>query len=199
MALTLALSKVDSSFTPDRLLLAGIAINFLLAALLALLLVYTRDLTAIYRWLLGGMEGATWPQNTLLALFFFVSWGMARLFGNGLSAMSFGDDTATTLGIATSQLRIASLVLASLLAALCVALCGMIGFVGLMVPHLVRLRAGSHFHRLIVLSPWVGAILLVWADGFARTALAPTEIPVGILTALLGCPFFLYLLRRKQT
>jgi iron complex transport system permease protein len=119
-------------------------------------------------------------------------------YSKELNALLFGDEMAMTLGVDVDRIRMLLLAVASLLAAVAVSVAGLIGFVGLLVPHFVRFLSGPHHRFLILFSALSGMLLLVVADTVARTVLAPVEIPVGVVMAFIGAPFFLYLLRRKH-
>jgi len=142
------------------------------------------------------------PSETNLTLF---SLGLVVLgeiillfYGQSFNLLSMGEETATELGVEVERVKKIAFVLASLITGACVAICGIIGFVGLIVPHIVRMVIGADHRILMPTSALVGAIFLVTADTIARTVTAPSEIPVGVVTALAGAPFFIYLLRRKH-
>ena len=126
--------------------------------------------------------------------------GTALLFvqSRSLNVLLLGDESAVTLGVETGAFRRRLLVICGLLTGTMVAVSGTIGFVGLMVPHMVRLAVGSDHRRVLPAAAISGAILLVWVDLLARTAIAPQEMPVGVVTSLIGAPFFLWLMRRKR-
>lgn len=182
------------------LLLAGIALTALAGGLTGLLLFYASEseLRAITFWNLGALSGATWGM--VATVFSVVGVGMVLLFrqAKSLEIMQLGEQEASYLGVEVQQLKQRVLVLTVLVVGTCVAFSGMIGFVGLMVPHLVRLTFGQlSLKELLLYAALVGAILLTWADTLARVIVAPTELPIGILTALMGAPFFLWLLRNQ--
>jgi iron complex transport system permease protein len=182
--------------TPLVLLLIGIAVSALFDALLGLVK-YTADplskLPAITYWLLGGLSGARWSNLVPLALLSAVSLGFLFLVRWRLNVLTLSDDEATSLGVRVRPLRAAMVVAASILVAASVSQAGMIGWIGLVVPHVARAWVGSDHARLLPASAALGAAVLLALDTVARTAL-PSEIPLGILTGLLGVPAFLLLL-----
>jgi len=184
----------------STLLLTGLAVSFFCSALASLLL-YQADSFAANRimfWLMGSLSHAAWPAVQLLAITLLVTLVVCALGRRQLAALHWSDDMAQSLGVAVRRWRFLLLMLCALLTAVVVAYCGGIGFVGLMVPHLVRLLFGGHILTLLFGSAVCGAIFLIWVDSAARTVLAPQELPLGILTALCGSVFFLLLLSRRS-
>lgn len=185
------------------LLLTGVAMGSLMSALAALVLVTgqdpsRRDLDQVVYWMLGSVAGRTWAHVLLVLPYVVLGGALTWLFGRDLNVLTLGDDTAWYLGMNVERVRLLLLALSSLLTAAAVAVSGIIGFVGLVVPHLMRIIAGPDHRALLPASALAGGTLLVLADVVARTLAAPTEIPVGIITSLLGAPFFLYLLHRRR-
>jgi iron complex transport system permease protein len=180
------------------LLLAGVVVGTWAGSALSLLIYFSgRFLAQIVFWLMGGFTGTTWwslgvsaPYMTLGALIVF-------LRARDLNALALGDETALGLGVDAERSRRAVVAGATLLVAAAVAVSGPIGFVGLIIPHLVRLAVGADHWHLLPGAAAAGALLMVLADAVARTAIAPSELPVGIVTALAGGPFFLWLLGRR--
>ena len=182
------------------LLLAGIAVSSFVGALVSLVMFLNNEqLSAIFGWLMGSLSGRSWPAvNSALPLLAIGIIGM-WLLSRPLDCLSFGDDTASSLGMDLAKLRGAVVLVASIATAAAVAAAGIIGFVGLIAPHLARLIMGTARHALVIpASCLTGGILLLAADTSARTIVAPGELPVGVVTALLGAPFFLYLLRNRR-
>jgi iron complex transport system permease protein len=181
------------------LLLAGAALSMLLSAIVSLLMIVNdQGLHETFAWLLGGLSGRSWPHLWASAPYLLVGLGGLWLMARPLDALASGEGTAQSLGLPPAQARGAVVAAASLATAAAVAAGGIIGFVGLIAPHIARLLFGANHARLIPISALLGALLLLLADDLARTALAPLELPVGIVTALLGGPFFLYLLKTRQ-
>jgi iron complex transport system permease protein len=182
------------------LLLAGVAIQALASAATGIL-VYAADeaqLRDITFWSMGSLGGASWLHIAAMAPFIVLPALLLPRFGSTLNALSLGEDTAMTLGIQVERAKLLLFGLSTLAIAAAVAFAGSIGFVGLIVPHIARKLVGPDHRVSLPASALLGALLLLLADTLARTLLAPREIPIGILTALLGAPFFLHLLRKLQ-
>ena len=181
------------------ILLAGIAVAALLTAFQTYLQQqHTQALANVYAWILGGLSGATWSQVWLILPYVVVA-GVALLTHRRLlDVLQVGEDEATSLGVHVPRVRLAIVAAATLGVAAAVAVSGLIGFVGIIVPHAVRLTAGPSYRVLLPVSMLGGAAFLVLADVVARTAQAPAEVPIGVITALIGAPFFLVVLRSRQ-
>ncbi|ABB14792.1 FecCD family ABC transporter permease [Carboxydothermus hydrogenoformans] len=183
---------------PNRLILAGIIVNSFLGAIVTFVLAVSREnMHQIIYWLMGGLSNKGFKEAGVLGLYLLFGLGFLFIFARDLNAMSFGDDTAVQLGVEVNKKRVLFLMLASFLTAGAVSFSGTIGFVGLVVPQVVELIFGKDFRLLIPLSTLAGAILLVFADALARSILAPAELPVGVITAFIGAPFFAYLFIRR--
>lgn len=183
-----------------RLILGGVAIGYCLGGITSLVTLTAgqRELAnAVLSWTLGSLAGTRWDELGLPA--FVLALGIAWLLlqARALDALLTGDETASTLGVDTTRVRRVLFVLVSLLTGVMVAVSGAIGFIGLMVPHITRMLVGTGHRRVLPVAALVGAIFLVWVDAVARVAFAPTELPVGIITALIGGPFFVWLLVRR--
>jgi len=197
--LVLAVSQFASATSADRLILAGVAVSFIVMSL-ANVLIFLGDPRATHTvvfWMLGGLGLAQWshlvfPLAVLIACGAYI-WSNARK----LNAMTVGDETASTLGIPVARFRLIVFVVGALITGVMVAFSGMIGFVGLMVPHIVRMLVGGDYVRVIPTSALFGAIYLLWSDIIARTIMAPEDMPIGIVTGLVGGMFFVWLLRRR--
>jgi iron complex transport system permease protein len=182
---------------PGRLALSGIAISTVLSAgTSALLLKYSLTANAAMVWLAGGLWGRNWDHLQALAPWALPALGLAWLLGPRIDVLALGDDVARGLGAAVERERAMIMALAVLLAASAVAVAGPVGFVGLVIPHLARIVAGGAFRRLLPVAALLGAALVVLSDALARSLFAPMELPAGVFTALIGAPYFLYLLRR---
>lgn len=194
------LSREDGRAVVGTMLLAGIAINALAGALTGLLTYVATDeqLRSITFWGLGSLGGATW--STVLGILPFLAGPLLWLprLGKPLNLLALGESQAAHLGLPVAALKRQLIVLATLAVGTSVAVSGSIGFLGLVVPHLVRLVAGPDHRTVLVGSALGGAIVLTLADTLARTLVAPTELPIGILTALLGTPVFLWILLREK-
>lgn len=199
-SLVWVLARRGGGFSPLRLVLAGIGIGQFLTGLTSYLVLQTGDeqqTRGVLFWLMGSLSGATWGQLAVPAA--AVVLGLVLLQGRarGLNAMLMGDETAAGLGVDVVRLRREIFAVTSVLTGVLVAVSGAIGFVGLMVPHVCRLLVGGDHRRLLPLSALTGAVLLVVVDLIARVALDGQEVPIGVVTALLGAPTLLYLLDRR--
>ncbi|MET9520631.1 iron ABC transporter permease [Streptomyces sp. NPDC002994] len=186
--------------TTGRLVLAGVAVSYILSALTSLLMVTSAradHLKETLYWTLGGLGSARWDMLALPATVLAVGTALLITLARPLDLLLAGEEGATVLGLDTGRFRAAVFVLASLLTGVLVAFSGAIGFVGLMVPHAARMAVGAGHRRLLPVAALGGAVFLVLADLAARTVAAPQDIPVGVLTALTGGPFFLWMLRRR--
>ncbi len=193
------LSQVAGRTSPETLILAGVALSALCSAFLSLIIILTGNLQAIYFWLLGSLSSASWENVVTVLPYAFVGTAVAYYFSKELNALLMGEEMAQTLGVNVERTRLFLIGTASLMTAAAVSVSGLIGFVGLVVPHWIRILIGPNHRYLIPISALSGMILLVVADTLARTVLSPTEVPIGIVMALLGAPFFLYLLRKRRT
>lgn len=182
-------------------LLGGIAIAALAGAGLGLLVFVAddRQLRDITFWMLGSLSGATWGRIGTLAPFFFVMLLCIPLLAHGLDLLALGEAEAFHMGVEVERLKRVSIVLVSAITGAAVAFTGVIGFVGIVVPHLLRLVIGPGHRLLLPASVLLGAVMLLIGDTFARTIAAPAEVPIGILTALVGAPFFLAVLLRQRS
>jgi len=201
-ALVYGLSRRGGRVPVATLLLTGIAVGSVTSALASLLLVIspgTRDdLHVVIFWVLGSLAYRGMHDLAMIAPYVGIGLLTALLLARDLNALALGEETAAHLGVNVEGVKIALIAVAALLAAGAVALAGIIGFVGLIVPHIMRILVGPDHRALLPASALGGAVLLALADLLARTAAAPTEIPVGIVTSVLGGPFFLYLLHRRR-
>ncbi len=200
--LVLVVARSGGRVTSIRLLLAGVAVGYALYALTSFL-IFAADSAegsrSVLFWLLGSLGLASWTAP--LAVVCVVVLGTVLVLthaGRRLDVLAIGDETAQTLGLTPDRLRVRLLVLVSLCIGVVVSAAGSIGFVGLVVPHLARRAVGSSHRAVVPVAALMGAILLVWADVVARTLLQPQEIPIGILTSLVGAPFLLVLIRRMH-
>ncbi|MDH7493181.1 MAG: iron ABC transporter permease [Candidatus Saccharicenans sp.] len=184
--------------TAESLLLTGIAAGALASALTSFLLFRRADAyeQAVF-WLLGSFSLAEWRQAWLLLAVVLPGWLVAQYLSRDMNLLSLGDETARSLGSPVKTVRRIFLLLATLLASFSVSVAGIIGFVGLIVPHAVRLIIGPDHRRLFIYSALAGGLFLLLSDLVARTVYSPSELPVGVVTAAFGAPFFIYLLNRR--
>lgn len=197
--LVYTLGRVGNKVVVSTLLLAGIALSSFLQAMISFLMVMNAEkMEKVYFWILGSFANRNWEHVQIAAPLIIVGVLLLMLFSKELNAMVFGDSTAHHLGIDLEKVKVIILVLASLTAAGAVAVCGIIGFVGLIIPHIVRMLVGPDHRILLPMSFLVGGIFMVITDTVARTIFAPMEIPIGVITAMFGGPFFIYLLKKKK-
>ena len=198
-ALVYRLGRIGPSVQVGTLLLAGIAVAAVLSAVISLIMSYSGEqVRSIYFWLLGGLAGRGWEALAAAAPLVVIGLALSVFSARDLNAMALGEERAAQLGVEVERFKRRTLATGALLAAAAVSVAGVIGFIGLMTPHILRLFLGSEHRRLLPAVVIGGAAFMVLADLAARTILAPEEVPVGALTALLGGPFFLYLLRRER-
>jgi iron complex transport system permease protein len=202
IVLVYGLARTASGAVPAHtLLLSGAIVNAILVSMLMFLISVapSEDLHNVVWWLLGNLQVFDWRLLRVVAVVVAAGLTVTVLFARDLNLMSLGEEPAAHLGLHVERTRKVFFLVASLMTGATVAGCGLIGFVGLIVPHSVRLTVGPDHRRLVPASALAGAAFLVVADSFARTAIAPLEIPIGVITALLGGPFFLFLLRRRKS
>jgi iron complex transport system permease protein len=181
------------------LLLSGVAVGSTLTAIMSFFMVSTEDdLHTVVAWLMGGLSAATWPKVYITLPVVGAGFIYMMLSARRMNLLLMGEERARELGIDAQRTRRNLMIVAALTTAAAVAFSGLIGFIGLMVPHMMRLLVGPDHRRLLPASALFGALLLLLADTAARTVMAPSEIPVGIITAATGGPFFLYLLRSRK-
>ncbi|GIJ79947.1 iron complex transport system permease protein [Micromonospora phaseoli] len=198
--LVFLIARSGGRVTSIRLLLSGVAVGYALYATTSFLIFASgsaEGARSVMFWLLGSLGLARWNALLLVAAVVLgATIGYLTVVGRRLDVLAIGDETAQTLGVSPDRFRLRLLVLVSLSVGVLVSAAGSIGFVGLVVPHLARRIVGAPHVRVVPVAALLGAILLVWADVLARVLLAPQEIPIGIITALLGAPFLLVLIRR---
>ena len=193
-----SLARVGKTLPITTLILAGVALGALLASIVSYLIISSGEkMHGIIFWLMGSFSLSQWSEVKVVLPYIAVGILVILLFARLLNVMQLDEEQAQQLGINVERLKIVLLVAATLVTAASVSFVGIIGFVGIIIPHAVRLVWGADHRFLLPLSILVGAIFLILADIVARTILAPTEIPIGVITALCGAPFFLYLLRRR--
>lgn len=195
-----AMARRGGAMTTGRLILAGVAVQYILSALTSLVLVlaaHPDQVRSVLFWTLGGLGGARWDELALPAVALLAGTVLLIALARPLDLLLAGEEGAHTLGLDTGRFRAAVFVLTSLVIGVLVAYSGAIGFVGLMIPHAARMVVGAGHRALLPVAALGGAVFLTLADLVARTAAAPEEIPVGVVTALVGGPFFLWMLRRS--
>ena len=198
---TLVIARAAGPLTPARTVLAGVAVSSIAAAVTSLVIFWTAtgdSYREILGWLLGSLAGARWPAVAIsVGAVLLVAVPLA-FAGRTLDAFAFGDTAAASLGISVDRTRWVLLIATALLTGGMVSVSGSIGFVGLVLPHAVRLVVGAANRAVLPLSALLGGVFLIWADTLARTAFEPRELPVGIVTAIVGAPLFVALLVARR-
>ncbi|MHA1872390.1 MAG: FecCD family ABC transporter permease [Promethearchaeota archaeon] len=193
------LAKTRIGISMTALLLSGIAISFIFSSLISFILYLSVDKShLILSVLMGHLWGVSWDDFEITLVIMIAPLLIIYVYGRDLNLLTFGDDTAQSMGVNVKKSKIIVLFSMTLLTALAVAFCGSIGFVGLIIPNSMRIIIGNDNRKLVPLSWVAGGILLIWADIFSRTIIAPMQIPVGIFTSFLGGPFFIYLVIKKK-
>lgn len=192
------LGTLGRNMVVTQLLLVGTAIGMLLSAMISLLMIYHREqLEKVYLWTLGSFSAANWQRVQFLLVITVIGVIGIFLLARELNVLMTGDEVASSLGIETEKLKKLLIVMASLLVAASVSVSGVIGFVGLIIPHCMRLLLGPDHKILIPAAALGGAGFMIFCDTLARTIAQPTEIPVGVITAVFGAPYFIFLLYRS--
>ena len=198
LAAVFALSAGDAQLSSNTLILSGVIVAAILSAAIGFIkYMADEEVNVIIFWLMGSFTGKSWHDVGLLLLILFPGMLFCCYYARDLNIMALGNVTANTLGVDTARLRKQLLVCASIITATCVSVAGVIGFIGLIVPHMLRMIVGPDNRILLPATFLAGGVLLLFADTLTRAVL-PHEIPIGVLTALIGGPFFCYIFRRRQ-
>lgn len=193
------MARIKGKVPVTTLLLAGIATGQFFTAIMSFIMtISTRDVSTIIFWTMGSFSGRGWNHIQIAIIPVLLGSIIIYIFSKDLNIMLLGEDSAQNMGVETEKVKKVILITSVLITAFLVSVSGIIGFVGLIVPHMVRLLMGPDHRILIPASGLVGGIFLIVADTLSRTIIAPTEVPVGIITALAGGPFFIYLLRKTK-
>ncbi|MCW4354056.1 iron chelate uptake ABC transporter family permease subunit [Hoyosella sp. YIM 151337] len=198
--LVLLLARLSGG-SNDRVILAGVASTQLFSALTSFVIFAFADsdeTRGVMFWLLGSLEGVRWNDVVLCSVIVVLGTAVCLHYAYVLDAFAFGDDVAASLGISVTKIRLLLLVVTALITATLVSVAGAIGFVGLVLPHAARFLVGSRHSRLIPATIVMGAVFMVWVDAISRVAFAPTPLPVGVGTALVGVPVFIVILSRRR-
>ena len=199
--LVYAASRTRLGMNPLRLVLTGVALSYGFQAIMSVLIFFSPNGDAarsVLYWLLGSLGAATWGSLPIAAVAVLVTTALLFYRARSLDVLAMGDETAASLGIDAASLRRGLFVLTAIATGALVAVSGAIGFVGLVMPHLVRIVVGPGHTRVLTIAPLAGAIFLVWVDLLSRTLVAPQELPLGVITALIGVPVFITLMRRRD-
>ncbi len=197
--LVIAVAQVGRTMPVTTMLLAGIAVGSFCTAITTFWMLRSPEgLRRAFNWLFGGYSGGGWTPVVIVIPYLAVGLAGVQLSARALNVLQFSDDEAKQLGVNVERIKLSILGSATLMTAAAVAFGGLLAFVGLVVPHVLRILGGPDYRRLLPLSAIGGAAFLILADLIARTLFAPQEFPVGVITALLGAPFFVFLLRRLK-
>lgn len=200
VAVVYFLARVGQTVPITNLLLAGVAVSSFTTSLMSFIMLRTDgELRRAMSWLMGGSIQLGWEFVFIILPYLLLGLGVLIFSGHILNLLQFGDEQAQQLGLNVARSKTMILIMASMTTAAAVAFAGIIGFVGLIVPHLMRLWFGSDYRKLVPISIIGGATVLLFSDVIARVILAPQELPVGVITSLAGVPFFLWVLRRSKT
>ncbi|MBE6066823.1 MAG: iron ABC transporter permease [Clostridium lundense] len=194
-----SIAKTGTKIPTNVLLLAGVSVSFLLSSLISLIMIFNREqVDQIVFWTMGSIASANWKQVSSLLPFIILGCILMIIYARDLNIMLTGDETASSLGVDVDKVKKILLVISSIIVAACVSVSGIIGFVGLIIPHMVRLLAGPDHRTLLPFSTIGGAIFMIIADTLARILVPPAEIPVGAITSVFGAPYFIYLLIKNK-
>ncbi len=193
------LARVGKTLPVTTLILAGVALGALLGSIVSYLIISSgEEMHGIIFWMMGSFSLSKWSEIQIVLPYVAAGTAIIIIFARLLNVMQLDEEQAQQLGVNVERLKIILLAAATLITAASVAFVGTIGFVGIIIPHAVRLMWGADHRFLLPLSVLTGAIFMILTDLVARTVMAPTEIPIGVITAICGAPFFLYLLRRRK-
>lgn len=184
-----------------RLLLSGCVISILFSSMTSIIMFFAKDkekISSVTFWLMGSVSDANWEMIPIISIVVFIGIFLLVLYYRQLNAMLLGDEVAHTLGVNTEQFRWKLVIIVALIVGSIVAFRGMIGFVGFVIPHIVRTVLGSNHKMVVPISAYIGATFLLLCDIIARIIVIPEEIPIGIITSLIGAPFFIYILEKKK-
>lgn len=199
ISLVYLLSRKKSHLPMADLLLAGVAVNFFFSAIITLLLAISRkEIHSMVFWLMGDLSSANWQKISIIFMPVFLGILLLTSSSLELNAIALGEEEALHLGIQTEKLRLKIFFIGSVMIAIVVSFTGLIGFVGLVIPHIARLLVGPDHRIMLPVSALAGAVFLIICDTLARSIMAPTEIPIGSITALVGAPIFIHLLKRRN-
>lgn len=195
VALIMKLSRVGNRMHTTTLILAGISFNFLFSAIISLIMFIDReDMHKIYFWTMGSLSGIKYSDVIIVAFFTVFGYIMLKMLAKRMNALLLGDISAQSIGIDVEKTKKIILIVSTLMTSAVVSYCGVIGFVGLIVPHIIRLIVGGDNRKILPYSVFGGIIFMLLADILARTLASPNELPIGTITSIVGAPFFIYLL-----
>lgn len=194
-------ASIGGKVTATQLVLSGVAVSALFSAATNII-IYTseessKQKTALF-WMIGSLSGATWEKVAVVALICTLGMIAMLLVASSLDVLLLGDDTAKTLGLDIRKIKMAVIFLCTIMTGSIVAVSGVIGFVGLVIPHITRMLVNSTHRKLVPATVLVGGIFVIWSDIISRMIVAPEELPIGVVTSCIGAPFFLWLLRTRS-
>lgn len=193
------IARSGNGISTTGVLLTGTALSTMISSMISLFMTFHHDkIEKVYMWTLGSFSAANGTKNIFLVIVVFVGSAIIFMLSRELNALVTGDDSAKSLGIETERVKKLLIVVCSAVVAACVSVSGVIGFVGLIIPHCVRMLFGADHRTMLPYAGIVGAIFMVFCDMLARTLTKPSEIPVGVITAMIGAPYFIFLLLRKR-
>ncbi len=198
---TVYLLSLRKHYSQATLILTGVAISMLSSALTSMIIAFAghaQKVQGITFWLMGALGGVRWSHLPMIFGVFLFGWAVSYVLREHLNILSMGGETATILGVDIKNVVRMLFLTSSVIVGVFVSVSGSIGFVGLIIPHVVRRIVGTDHGKMIPAAVLLGSLFLIWADTFARTMAAPFELPIGVLTALIGVPFFLYIMNRKN-
>lgn len=199
LIIVLRLAAINGKFQLETLILSGVVVQAFLGSMVSFMVSLSdKVVNEITFWLMGSLSLRGWSFTIMLVPYLVIGLAVLLAYARTLNLISLGERQAEHLGVHVSRTRLIVLVVSTFMTAAAVSVAGTIGFVGLVVPHLIRLMTGPDYRLLLPLTAIFGGIYLLWADTLARMALSPTEIPLGVVTAFLGAPFFAYLLRKNK-
>ena len=201
--IAMKVSSVSNRITSTQLVLAGIAVSTLFQAITNFMIYYRQTgddkvKTAIY-WMMGSLSGANWSTVLYLFIIVMICTVILFFFTDSLDVLMLGDDAATTLGVNLMRIKVSIIVLCTIMTGAIVSVSGVIGFIGLIIPHITRSLVGSKHSRLMPASILLGGLFTILCDWISRIVVIPEELPIGVLTALFGAPFFLFLIRKSRS
>ncbi|MDQ0896664.1 MULTISPECIES: iron ABC transporter permease [unclassified Paenibacillus] len=197
--LVLKLAQIEGKLKMETLILSGVVMQAFLGAIVSFMVsISNQVINEIIFWLMGSLAMRGWSYTYIISPYLIIGFVVLLSYARSLNLLALGERQASHLGVNVERTKLIVLIVATFITAAAVSVAGVIGFVGLIVPHLVRLLVGPDYRLIIPLSAIGGGIYVLWADTLARTLLSPTEIPLGVITAFLGAPFFAYLLHKDK-
>ncbi|SDN27512.1 iron complex transport system permease protein [Paenibacillus sp. yr247] len=199
LLLVLRLAQIEGKLKMETLILSGVVMQAFLGAIVSFMVSISKQvINEIIFWLMGSLAMRGWSYAYIISPYLIIGFVILLSYARSLNLLALGERQASHLGVNVERTKLIVLIVATFITAAAVSVAGVIGFVGLIIPHLVRLLVGPDYRLIIPLSAIGGGIYVLWADTLARTLLSPTEIPLGVITAFLGAPFFAYLLHKDK-